>query len=384
MLWLVAVLWIGVWLGLTPDPSRWLVRPGRLSNGSELVSILVSARNEESRVLRSSITSMLRQDYPNLEVVAVDDRSTDRTLEILRSIPGLTAIQGVQPPHGWVGKPHGLLQAMAVARGEWLLITDADILFHPAAVATALELCRERHLDVLSLWPRVECETFWEKVIMPLDLAVTAILFPLERVNGTRHRDAFTIGGFTLMRRQAFESIGGFAAIRAEVADDFALGILFKKAGFRIHMGFSPELLTTRDYSGFAQIWEGLTRKLFSNFIYIPIVRAFRQRFRAVDEWRGRHRRMFRAGMGIAAGLAAVLSLTITTLPVLWLPGKAATLCYAINCWIHRQYARMLGVPARYSLLAPLGYALYVAILVVAAWRVLSGRGLTWRGRRIY
>ena len=129
-----------------------------------------------------------------------------------------------------------------------------------------------------------------------------------------------------------------------------------------------------------------MTRKLFSNFTYIPVVRAFRSHFRKIDAWRRRHPRMFSAVVGGGALIAGLGGLVLTWLPVMGLVAAPlpAFLAYAIIAHIHRQYARIIGVVGFYSLLAPLGYAVYAGILLMAAGRVLTGRGLTWRGRRIY
>jgi hypothetical protein len=151
-------------------------------------------------------------------------------------------------------------------------------------------------------------------------------------------------------------------------------------------MGFGPDLLRTRDYAGFREIWEGLTRKLFANFSYVPCVRAFRSHFRRLDSWRERHAGIFSALLGGGALMAGLGGLALTGLPAIgWVGAPVpAFLAYAVLVHIHRQYARLLGVRWDYSLLAPLAYAVYAGILLVAAGRVLSGRGLTWRGRRIY
>jgi len=192
-----------------------------------LVSVLVPARNEEGRILATSLRSALAQDYENFEVVAVDDRSTDATVFIMRSIAAedarLRVVEGRELPEGWLGKPYALQQALEAARGEWVLATDADMLFDPAALRTAMAYARRRNCDAVSLIPQFEAHTFWERVFIPTWGWGVLILYPLDLVNHPRSPLAVGIGGFFLMRRAALEGVGGFAVVRDEVLDDFRL-----------------------------------------------------------------------------------------------------------------------------------------------------------------
>ncbi|HYP54567.1 MAG TPA: glycosyltransferase family 2 protein [Pyrinomonadaceae bacterium] len=158
------------------------------------VSVLVPARNEEHRVLEESVRSMLAQDYGRFEVVAVNDRSTDATGPILRSIAAedarLRVVEGVEPPEGWLGKPHAMRQALDNARGEWVLATDADMLFEPAALRASMARALDARLDAVTLLPQVVCLSFWERVFMPTFGWFMLLARPLERVNDPRRRSS--------------------------------------------------------------------------------------------------------------------------------------------------------------------------------------------------
>ncbi|MGH9901792.1 MAG: glycosyltransferase family 2 protein, partial [Pyrinomonadaceae bacterium] len=226
---LVGAAWVAVlgWLAGAFLTLRGLYRQRPLAPvaGEDLtgedapfVSVLVPARNEEHRVLEPAIHSMLAQDYGRFEVVAVNDRSTDATGPILRSLAlrdgRLRVIDGVEPPAGWLGKPHALQQALDAARGEWVLATDADVLFERRALRTAVAHALRGRYDAVTLLPHVDCLSFWERIFMPVFGWFMLLKMPLERVNDPRRREALGVGGFFLMRRGVLEGIGGYHAVR--------------------------------------------------------------------------------------------------------------------------------------------------------------------------
>ena len=141
------------------------------ASDAPLLSILVPARNEEQRVLEPCIGSILAQDYGNFEVIAVNDRSTDDTGAILKTLAmsdeRLRVIDGEELPPGWLGKPYAMQQALHHARGEWILATDADMISEAAALRTALDHLLESNGDALTLIPRFETGSFWERVMIP-------------------------------------------------------------------------------------------------------------------------------------------------------------------------------------------------------------------------
>ena len=211
--WAIAFAWLlGAALTLAALARLKFLKPtdeARLkSEDAPLVSILLPARNEERRVLADCVRSLLAQDYASFEVVAVDDRSTDATLRLLRSLAEedsrLRVIAGGELPDGWLGKPNALRQALEAARGSWVLTADADVIFHPSALRTAMTYARSHGCDAVSLFPHFETRTFWERVFTPTWVWGMLVFFPLDLVNRRRSvRLAIGMGAFFLMRREA-------------------------------------------------------------------------------------------------------------------------------------------------------------------------------------
>ena len=204
-LWFVAFAWLIIVVltlhGLSLQRRLLATSDLRLTTSdAPFVSILVPARNEEQRVLESCIRSILAQDYGQFEVIAVDDRSTDNTGAILKRLAQgderLTVIEGAELPPGWLGKPYAMQQALNHARGEWILATDADMIFQAAALRTALDRALENNADALTFIPRFETGSFWERVMIPTWEWVFLMFTIVYRVNDPKSDRGAGIGGF--------------------------------------------------------------------------------------------------------------------------------------------------------------------------------------------
>src|SRR5215813_7738029 len=232
--------------------------------GAPFVSIVVPARNEE-RGIGAAVQAFLSQRYPSFEVVVVDDRSTDRTLEILRGFardPRLRIIEGVEPPAGWLGKPHALYQGARAAKGELLLFVDADIRYEPEALSLAVGDLTEHRADLLVLLPRFESGSFWEEVLMP-NLVCTVFFGPAFLINARRPRWLAGGGGSgNLVRRSVYEAVGGHEALRSSVVDDVRLGAGVKAAGYRLRVTLAHDRIAVRMYEGFREVWNGFTKNV--------------------------------------------------------------------------------------------------------------------------
>ena len=384
---LIGVAWatVGLWLVGAYLTWRGITRQKRLTpvaaHGVEgeppLVSILVPARNEEHRVLDASIRSMLAQIYQRLEVIAVNDRSTDATGQILRSVantnPKLRVIDGVDPPPQWLGKPHALRQALDASRGEWILATDADMIFDPRAVTTAMTLALAKRLDAVTLIPHIHCLSFWERVFMPAFGWFMLMALPVERVNDPRRAEAVGVGGFFLMRRRALERIGGYEAVRGEVAEDLRVAEELKRTGARLRIEYAPELVSTRMQTNLREIWEGFTKNLFAGAKF--------------SFWRAVGAALIVLVFSVAPPvIAAVCGVFVLSggggiWVQLFIP---SLLVWAIQVATFALVNRTWGVSIAYAFTMPLGHALFVAILLNSAVRVATGRGVMWKGRRLY
>jgi glycosyltransferase involved in cell wall biosynthesis len=224
---------------------------------------VIPARNEE-RDVGAAVRCHLSCSYPDLEVVVVDDRSTDGTDRILERLAGedprCRVVRGVEPPAGWLGKPHALAQGAAAARGELLLFADADVLYDPRALEEMVSMLETERLDFLFVVPRIEARGFWENVLMP-NLLVTFFGGPAFLIARPRARWVAAGGGAgNLVRRAAYEAVGGHATLSASVIDDIRLGYLFKRAGYRIAAARAEDRLRVRMYRGFREVADGFTK----------------------------------------------------------------------------------------------------------------------------
>lgn len=238
--------------------------------GPPLVTAVIPARNEESSV-EKCVRSLLGQDYPKFEVVVVDDCSTDKTPLILerlqRENPKLKVVSGAEPPEGWLGKPYAFYEGMQVAKGDWLLFADADVIFHPQAVTQAISYALKHSLDMLVLAPYFVLLTFWERVLMPGLFVVGTGFFPMWLVKNPQFKSvALGSGTFNLVRRQAYEKVGGHQALKSEIIDDVELGRLVKSKGYCLEAGGGFSLVKVRMYSGLREIVDGFTKNFFAIF----------------------------------------------------------------------------------------------------------------------
>ncbi len=240
-----------------------LVKP--ISNPPPL-SVCVPARNEE-RGVEACLNSLLNQNYPNFEVIAIDDHSTDRTGDIMRHLAQensrLKVLKAADLPEGWLGKPFALHQAFKVTRGEYLLFTDADPVFKPTALNTAVHVMRERDLDVLTLMPKAEFGSFWERAVQPVIFGFIASLTRFKNVNDPDHRSAMGFGAFLMFRRSAYEKIGGHEAGKSDVLEDVLIAKRAKGAGLKLFVADAKQLFSIRMYFGLKEIWFGWEKNMF-------------------------------------------------------------------------------------------------------------------------
>jgi chlorobactene glucosyltransferase len=242
----------------------------RMPRHTPLVSVIIPARDEE-RTIERTVRAMLAQTYPALEIIVVNDRSTDATEGILRGIDDgrLIVLHGEEPPAGWLGKPWALHQGTLRAKGELLLFVDADVIYQPDAVAAAVASMEEHEVPMLAMLPSIGMRGFWEHVIMP-NLSVFAFTF-LDIWLGNRTRIVFlAVGGGpgNLVRREAYAASGGHESLKGAVVDDVGLARLFRRKGFRTVAAIADDFVSVRMYHGFREIVNGFTKNAFAVFGY--------------------------------------------------------------------------------------------------------------------
>ena len=273
---------LGVWLSravtVYSEKGRGpvLSRDSRFDRADQgLVSVIVPAKDEEANI-GAALETLLAQDYPNLEIIVVDDRSTDGTAEVVRRVAAqhpaeardgrVRLVQVKELAAGWFGKPHAMHTGAREARGEWLLFVDADCRQAPHSVRVGVGFCAAEGGEMLSLWPVLEMHGFWENAVQPVAGSVLVAWFRPGWVNDPKHRAAFANGQYILIRRSTYEAVGGHGAVRAKVVEDIALAREVKRRGHRLLNAVGQDIFTTRMYDSLRAMWKGWTRIFYGAF----------------------------------------------------------------------------------------------------------------------
>jgi chlorobactene glucosyltransferase len=234
-----------------------------------LVSVIVPAKDEEANI-RAALDTLRAQDYPEMEILVVSDRSRDRTAEIVREVaaadPRVRLLEVAELPPGWFGKPHAMHVGAGEARGQWLLFVDADCRQAPHSVRAGVHFLADRGGDMLSLWPVLEMHSFWERAVQLPAGSVLVAWFRPTWVNNPRRRAAFANGQYICMRRTAYEAVGGYESIRTELVEDIALARRVKAAGHKLFNAVGFDLFTTRMYDSLSAMRRGWTRIYYGAF----------------------------------------------------------------------------------------------------------------------
>ena len=363
--WLLFAFWASYLVPLWPFVLRCRLK--RLARGLPApqdwpaLSVIVAARDEEPKI-ETAMRSLLALDYPRLEVIAVDDRSQDATGQLLDRLATedarLTVVHVHELPAGWLGKCHALHAGAERAHGEYLLFTDADVVFSPKALRLAVAYALDRRLDHLCLNPALVPGGYWENALiacfgMLFFAAFRPWLIP------TRFRGAYCgIGAFNLVRREAYRAAGGHEPIRLDVLDDVKLGKLLKQHGCRQQLLVGDDLLRVRWQDSFWGVIRGLEKNSFANFGYSLIRQT-------------------------AVSLLLVVVFFVPYLgPLLW-PDRRAVPYVLTLLLLQASYAlvgRRLGGGLRLAPALPLTFVLFLFLMWRSALVVLRAGGVRWRG----
>lgn len=268
---LVALPWLAMVLAvplLLARRVRITSYPAPPADESPLVSVIVPARNEAVNI-SVCVASLLNTLYPNLEIVVVDDGSEDGTGDIVRILEEhsggrLRLVEGEPLPEGWLGKPWACWQGYRQARGELLLFTDADTRHDDTLLGHAVGALLQRRVDLVSVMPRQLMQSFWERLILPQIFTVLSMRYhDLERISRTRRaRDVIANGQFLLVRREAYEAVGGHEALRDEVVEDQRLAQRIVESGRSMFIAHAHTVMETRMYRTLSGIVEGWSKNL--------------------------------------------------------------------------------------------------------------------------
>jgi glycosyltransferase involved in cell wall biosynthesis len=341
---------------------------GNRSSGNPRVSIIVPARNEEKDI-EQSLTRLLELDYDNYEVIAVNDRSTDRTGEIMERVAARSANDGngrlrvihhQELPAGWLGKTHAMWTATTQATGDWLLFTDADVLFKPDSVRRAVAYGEAERADHVVLFPQMIMKRPGEFMMIAFFQTMFVFGHRPWKVADPKSKDHMGVGAFNLIRRSTYEAVGTYEALRMEVLDDMKLGKVVKNAGFAQRNVFGGDLISIRWARGARGVVDNLTKNFFA-------VLSF-QWWRTVVS---------------AFGLAF---LNLMPFLGIWFAHGWERLPYAIALGsmfsIYVGMSWRSGVPAYYFLLHPVSTALFIYTLLLSMFHALWNDGIIWRGTR--
>ncbi|MGC9455414.1 MAG: glycosyltransferase [Phycisphaerae bacterium] len=269
---LVTLVWVSRHLMIQRQKNAEVLSPASpgLDGDAPFVSVMVAAKDEAENI-ETCLRTLLAQDYPNFEVIAVNDRSDDDTGAMIDRLAAederLRAIHIEELPEGWCGKNNAMAHAVAEARGDWLCMTDADCSYASGhTLSAAVRYAHDKQADLLSILPKLEMHGFWERVIQPVCSGVMMIWFHPDKVNNPDKPNAYANGAFMLMRREAYEAVGGHAAVRDRVNEDMHMADHVKRQGLRLRVVTSKDLYSVRMYESLGAILRGWSRIFFGTF----------------------------------------------------------------------------------------------------------------------
>lgn len=225
------------------------------------VSIIVPARNEEAS-LGECLESLTSQTDVSFEIIVVDDNSTDRTRDIAQKFAGVRVISPEPLSEGRTGKNNALVAGAREAHAPWLLFTDADTVHLPGSLARAFAEAHKERADLLSYSPEQEVVTFAERAVMPVVFAELAAQYPLHKVREQNAGVVAANGQYILVRRAAYNAVGGHAAVATQILEDVAVARLFRDAGLRVYFRYGGDAVRTRMYRDWKQLRDGWTKNL--------------------------------------------------------------------------------------------------------------------------
>ena len=355
--WLVALAWL--WkvtdaaFGLPRIPDLLLPEHNIAPAGNPSITVIVPARNEAADIA-ATLHSLLAQDYPNLHIIAVDDRSTDQTGDLIDTIATehpdkLRALHVTELPAGWLGKTHAMALAARQAPTDYLLFTDADVLFRSDAIRRALAYVVATKADHLVTIPTTLIHRWDEAAILGF-FQIFALwgARPWRVSNPKSKRDALGIGAFNLLTRSAYLQIGGFESLHMEIIEDLALARRIKHAGLAQRVAFGRGLVSLHWASGLHGLVGVMTKNLFSAFRFYIWLLTF------------------------CVAPAAGLFFTPTRLP--------AIVPLAAVVWAYRLMSRHSGISPGYALFFPFAALVFVFTLLRSMLITLNHGGVVWRG----
>lgn len=367
--WFITIAWL--WRIL---PALWMLPriPNLLDQTHNValeaavwpsMTVVVPARNE-AKSIEASLQSLLASDYPDLHIVAVDDRSTDATGIRMDDVAAgavsdrLRVLHVADLPPGWLGKPHAMAMAAEQTESDWLLFTDADVLFAPDAIRRAMAYATQSGADHMVIFPSLILQGIGEKMLIAFFQSVSALAArPWKIADPNAKRDYIGVGAFSLVRRSAYETLGGFTALRMEVLEDLRFGYLIKQHGFAQRAAFGKGMVRIRWAESAWGMLANLTKNLFSVFRFRPTV-------------------LLGASIGLFAMCITPFLALLFAGPARWAAMVALTALLLLN--LH--YWRQTRISPAYLALLPIAMLLFLFTLMRSMLLVFWRGGVLWRG----
>ncbi|HWC16899.1 MAG TPA: glycosyltransferase [Terriglobales bacterium] len=337
-------------------------RPPSLSGTQPRITVVVPARNESAKI-EQCLRSLLNQDYTELQICAVDDRSSDSTGKIMDELQRqfsarLDVLHIRELPAGWLGKTHAMYRGGATSESDWLLFTDGDVIFRPDAVRRTLTYAELTGCDHLVLFPTLVMKTFGERMMLGFFGLASSLWLRAWKVRDPRTKDSIGVGAFNLIRRRAYEGAGTYQALRMEVIDDLKLGQAVKELGFRQDCVRGPGLVRLHWAEGARGVVGNMQKNLFSLLRF---------------SW----------PLSVAAAIATVLYHLGPWVGLLVAPG-IAKIGFAIGAGaialLYVCLAQQFELPVWYMLTQPAAALMFVYALLNSAASSVAHGGVAWRG----
>ncbi len=377
----ISLAWLAVvtWLILRAVKQRGLLprvalAPPLTTEQAPHIAVIVPARDEAGNICRC-LNSLLAQDYPpsRSSVLVVDDHSTDDTAALVRGIaeshPQLSLLASPPLPPRWTGKSHACWIGASAAASDsvWLCFIDADVWGEPALLSSAVSAALAQRLDLLSLAPRQELRSSAERLVLPCGLILLSFTQDLREAQAQSGSGVTATGQFMLIRREAYDAVGGHAAVSTAICEDLEIARLLKQSGRSVLLMSGEDVVSTRMYTGWRTLWPGLAKNL-------------------VDTFGGNRATLLLALAAVMLSWAAVLiplidaAGLVQNTPGAWAALTAALLASAAAFGLHIAAATHFRIPFWYGLLFPLGYTIGALMALDSVRRRLSGQ-VTWKGR---
>ncbi|HTZ90642.1 MAG TPA: glycosyltransferase [Alloacidobacterium sp.] len=366
--WIVAFVWATNTLEalrkLPGIPDVLSVEYASPLSDPPLISVIVPARDEAADI-EATLRSLLAVEGIRLEILAVDDRSTDTTGAIMDRIAAEAAAEGKtllalhirELPDGWMGKTHAMAYAARHATGEWLLFTDGDILFAKDSLLRAINFAERERADHAIIFPTLILKTFGERMLMAFFQGLSALFSRVWNIPVEGRKESLGVGAFNLIRAAVYRELGGFESLRMEVLEDLRLGFEVKRHGYRQRVAFGRDLVRVRWARGVAGTIRNITKNCFALF-----------RFRV---W---------MTLAVCAGLAIFCLGPFAAIAGNWWMRTSTIVVLLMLLLLYRYYRQYTGIATWYAFTFPIAACLVLYAILRSMVITLARGGVVWRG----